>query len=118
MTYAVGDTVIVLQPPKGEPTAMIRSYLGADARIVEMQENAKGKPLHRIVVLQGFPEPSFWVSEEMIRPDVSQEMLQAAVDRFKTDSVYEDDPAFFRDMAAAVYRAMRDARFAKPSGRR
>ncbi len=109
VSYAKGDMVRIVKddPNKNNRGSMLRSYRGADAKVIEQRDDG----LYRIEVDQPYAiggAPNIIVKPVMIGPDVTQAMLRAAGKVLA--STYAPDDGN-EEYLTAIYRAMRAARF-------
>lgn len=90
-------------PDKNNRSSMIRSFRGADAKVVEQRDDG----LYRIEIDQPYAiggAPQFMVRPMMIGPDVTEAMIRAGLKVAWGVTASED-------LVRNIYRAMRAARF-------
>lgn len=108
--FAIDDIVRVIGVVPG---TMIESYLGSEGRVIDMHPKL---PLYTVELDVGRRNidrggqlgPRFVVKEEHLDPDVTEKMIEAGLDLLPDAIPYWDDQ---KKIVAAIYRAMRAARF-------
>lgn len=75
--FAVGDIVVIAKKAPKNPQAMVNLYVGRDARVLQIAPNDKGDVLLRVEIFEHMVPPTFWVSEDMLEPEVTDAMRRA-----------------------------------------